>query len=134
MPSNVLWPCRRPLPQADQDTPEERRLQFRIGIHVGDVMVRGGDLLGDGVNIAARLESIADPGGMCISEAAYGYVRKAVPLTFTDLGPQNVKNIEEPVRVYALTAPSPAPQRGQGRPKHFSCLTSPPLPFSLSPT
>ena len=104
------------LTQADQDTPVERRLQFRIGIHVGDVMVRGGDLLGDGVNIAARLESIADPGGMCISEAAYGYVRKAVPLTFTDLGPQNVKNIEEPVRVYALTAPSPTPA-GSGQTK-----------------
>ena len=67
------------LAQANQDIPEERRLQFRIGVHVGDVMVRGGDLLGDGVNIAARLESIADPGGICISEAAYGYVRKAVP-------------------------------------------------------
>ena len=99
------------LTQADQDTPVERRLQFRIGIHVGDVMVRGGDLLGDGVNIAARLESIADPGGMCISEAAYGYVRKAVPLTLTDLGPQNVKNIEEPVRVissYGIASPTPA--------------------------
>ena len=75
-----------PYVQTDQDTPEERRLQFRIGVHVGDVMVQGGDLLGDGVNIAARLESLADPGGICISEAAYGYVRKAVPLGFTDLG------------------------------------------------
>ena len=56
------------------------RLQFRIGVHVGDVMIRGGDLLGDGVNIAARLEGIADPGGICISEATYGYVRKVVPL------------------------------------------------------
>jgi TolB-like protein/class 3 adenylate cyclase/Tfp pilus assembly protein PilF len=97
------------LAQASQDTPEERRIQFRIGVHVGDVMVRGGDLLGDGVNIAARLESLANPGGICISEAAYRYVRKIVPLTFSDLGPQKVKNIEEPVRVYALKAPSPAP-------------------------
>ena len=96
------------LTQADQDTPLERRLQFRIGVHVGDVMVRGGDLLGDGVNIAARLEGLADPGGICISEAAYGYVRKAVPLAFTDLGPQKVKNIEEPIRAYALKATSPA--------------------------
>src|SRR5918995_1273096 len=63
----------------------ERALRFRIGVHVGDVMVRGGDLLGDGVNIAARLEGLADPGGICISEATYGYVRKTLPLAFTDL-------------------------------------------------
>jgi adenylate cyclase len=96
------------LAQANQDEPEAERLQFRIGVHVGDVMVRGGDLLGDGVNIAARLESLADPGGVCLSEIAYGYVRKAVPLDFTDLGPQKVKNIEEPVRAYAVKVTSPA--------------------------
>ena len=92
------------LAQAIQDAPEERRLRFRIGVHVGDVMVQGGDLLGDGVNIAARLEGLADPGGICISEAAYGYVRKTLPLAFTDLGLQTVKNIEEPIRAYALKA------------------------------
>ena len=70
------------LSQANQDLPEEPTLRFRIGVHVGDVMVRNGDLLGDGVNIAARLQSLADPGGICLSEAAYGYVRKSVP---TDL-------------------------------------------------
>ena len=96
------------LAQAIQDTPEERRLQFRIGVHVGDVMVQGDDLLGDGVNIAARLEGMADPGGICISEAAYGYVRKTLPLAFTDLGLQTVKNIEEPIRAYAVKATSPA--------------------------
>ena len=90
------------LVEANQDTPEERRLLFRIGVHVGDVMVRGGDLLGDGVNVAARLESLAAPGGVCISEAAYGYVRKAVPLTFNDLGEQHVKNLKEPIRAFAL--------------------------------
>jgi adenylate cyclase len=95
------------LSGAIQDVPNEKRVQFRIGVHVGDVMVRGSDLLGDGVNIAARLEAIADPGGICLSEAAYGHVRKALPLTFTDLGPQTVKNIEEPIRAYALKAPSP---------------------------
>src|SRR3954470_8858819 len=72
------------LAAANQDMPEAKRLRFRIGVHVGDVLVRGGDLLGDGVNIAARLEGIAEPGGICISDAAYGYVRKAVPLTFTE--------------------------------------------------
>ncbi|WP_457093968.1 adenylate/guanylate cyclase domain-containing protein [Microvirga sp. P5_D2] len=90
------------LASANQDRPEEKRLQFRIGVHVGDVMVRAGDLLGDGVNIAARLESIAAPGAICISDAAYGYVRKAISLPFADLGPQTLKNIDEPVRAYAL--------------------------------
>jgi adenylate cyclase len=97
------------LAAANQDRPEEKRLQFRIGVHVGDVMVREGDLLGDGINIAARLESIAAPGGICISDAAYGYVRKAVPLAFMDLGPQKLKNIDEPVRAYALSPSSSAP-------------------------
>ena len=85
------------LTSANRDSPEKLRLQFRIGVHVGDVMVRGGDLLGDGVNIAARLQSLADPGGVCLSDIAYGYVRKAVSLDFTDLGLQKVKNIEEPI-------------------------------------
>jgi adenylate cyclase len=93
--------------------PEDRRLEFRIGVHVGDVVVRGGDLLGDGVNVAARLEGLAEPGGIAISGAAHGYVRKALSLTYTDLGEQHVKNIDEPVRAYSVglavaTAPRPS--------------------------
>ena len=65
---------------------EDSRLRFRIGVHLGDVAVRGGDLLGEGVNIAARLEGLAQPGGVCLSEAVHGFVRKALPLTYTDLG------------------------------------------------
>ena len=80
------------------------KLQFRIGVHVGDAVVRGTDLLGDGVNITARLEALAEPGGVCISGTAYEYVKRVLPLAFTDLGAQQVKNIEEPVRVYALGA------------------------------
>ena len=99
------------LTQTAQEMPIEQRLQFRIGVHVGDVMVQGGDLLGDGVNIAARLEGLADPGGICISDAVYGYVRKAVRVGFTDLGTQKIKNIEEPVRAYALKVISPAADR-----------------------
>ena len=90
------------LAQDGGDVPFDRRFQFRIGVHVGDVMVRANDLLGDGVNIAARLESLAEPGGVCVSEAVHGYVRKALPLGFTNLGLQHVKNIEEPLRIYAL--------------------------------
>ncbi|MBO1906333.1 adenylate/guanylate cyclase domain-containing protein [Microvirga sp. 3-52] len=104
------------LAYANQDARVERRLVFRIGIHVGDVMVQGCDLLGDGVNIAARLQSIADPGGICISESAYGYVRKVVPVGFTELGPQKVKNIEEPIRAFAVTLTKVAPPSTQATP------------------
>jgi adenylate cyclase len=104
------------IARANQEALPERRLHFRIGIHVGDVMVRGGDLLGDGVNVAARLESLADAGGICISESTFGYVRKAVPVGFTELGPQNVKNIEEPVRAFAITLTKVAPPSAQFTP------------------
>src|SRR5215212_1897276 len=90
------------LTEASAGEPEDRRLQFRIGVHVGDVVVRGGDLLGDGVNVAARLEGLAEPGGIAISGAAHGYVRKALPLAYTDMGEQQVKNIDEPVRAYSV--------------------------------
>ena len=84
------------------------KLMLRIGVHVGDVMVRGHDLLGDGVNIAARLQALAEPGGICISEAAYNHIRKIMPLLFSDLGKQQIKNIDEPVNVYAF-APTTGP-------------------------
>nr|WP_237050287.1 adenylate/guanylate cyclase domain-containing protein [Microvirga ossetica] len=80
-------------------------MHFRIGVHVGDVMARGGDLLGDGINVAARLQGLANPGGICVSEAAYGYIRKVLPLDFTDLGPQSVKNLHEPIRAYTIKGP-----------------------------
>jgi TolB-like protein/class 3 adenylate cyclase len=110
------------LAQANLDIPDERRVRFRLGVHVGDVMVRNGDLLGDGVNIAARLQSLADPGGICLSEAAYGYVRKSIPLTFNDLGEQHVKNMKEAIRAFAIglqsnasTAPRTAPEPSASR-------------------
>jgi adenylate cyclase len=82
---------------------EQHRLQFRIGVHVGDIIIRGGDLFGDGVNIAARLQALAEPGAICISAAAHDYVTTLLRLPFTDLGPQHVKNIEEPIRAYSLS-------------------------------
>lgn len=93
------------LRETNRRLPEARRLQFRIGIHVGDAVLRGDDLLGDGVNLAARLQAIAEPGGICLSGLAHDYVRKVLPLTFTDLGPRQVKNIDEPVHAWAV-APS----------------------------
>jgi adenylate cyclase len=84
------------------DLDEDQRIQFRIGINLGDVIVEGDDILGDGVNIAARLEGIADPGGICLSASAHEQVRDKVDFNFADLGDQNLKNIARPVRAYAL--------------------------------
>jgi len=93
--------------------PPERRIELRVGIHLGDVVEESdGDLMGDGLNIAARLEGIADPGGICLSEDAYRQVRDRLKEDFTDLGEKSLKNIARAVRVYAIktgTAPS-APQ------------------------
>ena len=83
--------------------PPERRIEFRIGIHLGDVVEESdGDLMGDGVNIAARLEGIAKPGAICLSEDAYRQVKSRLDLAVSDLGPTELKNIAEPVRVYSL--------------------------------
>ena len=81
---------------------EDRRIAFRVGIDVGDVIVEPHDIFGDGVNIAARLESIAEPGGICISSSGYDHVRGKVGVEFADLGEQNLKNIDRLVRVYAV--------------------------------
>ena len=83
--------------------PHERRIEFRVGIHLGDVVEESdGDLMGDGVNIAARLEGIADPGGICLSEDAYRQVRDRLREEFIDLGERDLKNISRPVRAYAI--------------------------------
>jgi len=81
---------------------ENRRLYFRVGINIGDVIVEAHDIFGDGVNIAARLEGIAEPGGICISSSAYDQVRGKVPIEVTDLGEWNLKNIARAVRAYAV--------------------------------
>ncbi len=86
------------------DVPVDRRIVFRIGINVGDIIVEGDDIYGDGVNVAARLEALAEPGGICISEDAYRQVRDKLPYEFADRGEQVVKNIARPVRVYSLDA------------------------------
>jgi adenylate cyclase len=88
------------LAEANSHLSQDKRINFRIGIHVGDVMVRSGDLFGDGVNIAARLQALAQPSTVCVSGATYEQVKKVLPLSFTDLGPQQVKNVEEPIRAY----------------------------------
>lgn len=117
------------LAQANDGLPADRRLEFRIGVHVGDVMVRGGDLFGDGVNIAARLQTLAEPGGVCISGAVHEHVRKLLPLCFADLGPQAVKNIDVPVRAYSVSS-SGARQSAGGS----ELIRSMPLPLPDKPS
>ncbi len=113
---------------------EDRRLRFRVGINIGDVIVEPHDIFGDGVNIAARLESIAEPGGVCISSSAYDHVRGKVGVEFADLGEQNLKNIARPVRTYAVVRDGPssatqAARAGLGllSPPHLSIVV---LPFA----
>jgi adenylate cyclase len=122
------------LMEANANLSPDRRINFRIGIHVGDVMVRAGDLFGDGVNIAARLQTLAEPGGVCVSGETYGQVRKVLPVAFTDLGTQRVKNIEEPITTYAIAAVGPVQTSAVSKPGRMLLLPDKPsiavLPFS----
>ncbi len=104
----------------------DQRIDFRIGIHLGDVVEESdGDLMGDGVNIAARLEGVAEPGAICLSEDAYRQVKGRLDLAVTDLGPTALKNIAEPVRAYSLQVGLPATLRPATQAK-------PPAPKKLS--
>jgi TolB-like protein/class 3 adenylate cyclase len=113
--------------------PPERRIEFRVGIHLGDVVEEAdGDLMGDGINIAARLESIANPGAICLSEQAYWQVKGRLDLAVSDLGPTQLKNIAEPIRVYSLDVrhpaqakPAPAPASEKSGPPRLSMVVLP---------
>jgi adenylate cyclase len=82
--------------------PPEQRIQYRVGINVGDIIADGNDILGDSVNIAARLEGIAEPGGICLSAAAYEQVRGKLDIAVADMGEQDLKNIARPLRTYRV--------------------------------
>src|SRR5215472_2020866 len=88
------------MAERNADVPEGRRMLFRIGINLGDVLIEGEDILGDGVNVAARLEGISEPGGICISDAAYQQIRDKLDVKFEDIGEQHLKNIARLVRAY----------------------------------
>ena len=115
--------------------PEDRRIELRVGIHLGDVVEEtDGDLMGDGVNIAARLEGICEPGAICLSEDAYRQVKQRLELPVSDLGPKELKNIAEPIRVYSLDVgkpapakPAPAPAPEKSAPPRLSIVV---LPFA----
>jgi adenylate cyclase len=94
---------------------EDRRIAFRVGINIGDVIVEPHDIFGDGVNIAARLEGLAEPRGICISASGYDQVQGKVGVEFADLGEQNLKNIDRPVRAYAVVRNGPGPAIQTGR-------------------
>jgi adenylate cyclase len=97
------------LAERNAGLPPEKRIVYRVGIHLGDVVEESdGDLMGDGVNIAARLESVAKPGTICLSEDAYRQVKGRLDLAVTDLGPTQLKNIAEPIRVYSVDVGQPA--------------------------
>src|ERR1700730_17891860 len=100
----------RGMATQNADIPQDVRIEFRIGIHVGDIIIDDNDIFGDGVNIAARLEGIAEPGGVCISDDAQRQVRGKVDIAFDDMGPQALKNIVEPMRAWRTpTGASSAP-------------------------
>ena len=111
--------------------PDDRRIEFRIGVHLGDVVEEAdGDLMGDGVNIAARLEGIAAPGAICLSEDAWRQVRGRPDLAVVDLGPQTLKNIAEPIRAYAVALGKPEPAQTRAEivtPPHLSMVVLPSL-------
>jgi adenylate cyclase len=90
----------RAMAERNTDIPPAKRIEFRIGIHQGDVIVEDGDIFGDGVNLAARLEGLADPSGICISGRVHADVAGKLDIGFEDLGEQQVKNISRPVRVF----------------------------------
>jgi adenylate cyclase len=105
--------------------PAEQRIEFRMGINVGDIIIENGDIFGDGVNIAARLEALAEPGGICLSAAAQEQVRDRLDIAFDDLGEQQVKNITRPVRTYAVAL---------GGSSHAALPVGAPLPLPDKPS
>jgi adenylate cyclase len=110
----------RGMVERNADTPSEKRIEFRIGVNLGDVIVEDNDIYGDGVNIAARLEALAEPGGICISRVVREQIQDRLPYPFESKGEQNVKNIRRPVRVYALRLEAVA-----GRPASSTALATP---------
>src|ERR1700730_10987311 len=105
----------RMMAERNATVPAEQRIEFRIGINLGDIIIEEGDIFGDGVNIAARLEGIAEPGGICISDDAFRQVRGKIEAEFADIGEQSLKNIARPMRVYRI-GPALAPEQATTHP------------------
>src|SRR5467141_263680 len=106
------------LAESNAPIPQDRRIEFRIGIHQGDIVVEDGDIFGDGVNVAARLEGLAEPGGICVSARVQEDAAGKLDLAFEDIGEPELKNIARPVRVFRVRSgcphPNPPPRAGEG--------------------
>src|SRR5437667_9863341 len=128
------------MPERDTGGAADDRIELRIGINLGDVIVEGDDLYGDGVNIAARIEALADAGGVFVSNTVHDHVRDRLPFLFEDLGEQQVKNITRPVRVYRVRPdgrlPNPPPRAGEGsaRNARVGAVEPPVLPLPDKPS
>ncbi len=118
---NFAVDVQRAMALRNADVPEDQRITYRIGINIGDIIVEGEDIYGDGVNVAARLEGLAEPGGICMSRTVVSHVKGKVELDFEDLGEQQVKNIPEPIRVYRVVTDALAIQT----------VRSPSFPFEV---
>src|SRR6185437_67719 len=94
--------------ERNESLPDDERMHFRIGVNLGDVIAEGENIYGTGVNVAARLEQFAEPGGICVSQTVYDQVRKIIEIPFQDIGARRLKNISDPVHVYRIL-PSPLP-------------------------
>jgi len=114
----------RGMAERNTDVPLDARLEFRIGIHVGDIIIDENDIFGDGVNIAARLEGIAEPGGVCISDDAQRQIRGKIDIAFGDMGPQVLKNIAEPMRSWRLLLDENTPAKGSETPSSETALSA----------
>jgi adenylate cyclase len=132
---NFAVEIQRAMAERNAEVAPDKRIEFRIGIHVGDVVEESdGDLMGDGVNIAARLEGVAKPGAICLSEQAYWQVKGRLDLKVADLGNTQLKNIAEPIHVYSLEVGQPCkrsthrPQRPKSPPRRACRLPSYPSP------
>jgi adenylate cyclase len=112
----------RGMADRNANGPQDARLEFRIGIHVGDIIIDENDIFGDGVNIAARLEGIAEPGGICISDDAQRQIRGKIDIAFGDMGPQVLKNIVEPMRSWRLLLDENTPAKGSEKPSSETAL------------
>ena len=132
---NCAMEIQRAMVERNAEVAPDKRIEFRIGIHLGDVVEESdGDLMGDGVNIAARLEGVCEPGAICLSEDAYRQVKGRLDLKVSDRGLTQLKNIAEPIRVYSLqvgapavTKPAPAPAPEKSAPPRLSMVV---LPFA----
>src|SRR5258708_31073891 len=120
----------RGITRQNDGVPKDTRIEFRIGIHVGDIIFDDNDIFGDGVNIAARLEGIAEPGGVCISDDAHRQIRGKVDIVFDDMGPQTLKNITEPMRAWRCqingNASSAAPTKSSVETAQSPAITAQP--------